>query len=372
MNNKPIKVLLVEDNPGDSRLIREMLTEARGATFDLKYADRLQAALEQLGEEGIDVVLLDLGLPDSGGLETLIKTYAQAPRVPVVVLTGLNDETLGVQAVNKGAQDYLVKGQIDVSLLVRAICYAIERKQAEEREKQLQLQLDLSARMASIGVMVSGVAHEINNPLTNIIGFAELLTQKDIPQDTREVVKIINDNAQRVAGVVKSLLTFAQKQKLERTYINVNQTIQAILVMRAHALEASNIKVTTELDPQLPWTMADEGQLQQVFLNLMINAETAMKSANGGGHLLISTGSLGNAIQVYFADNGPGITEENLRYLFVPFFTTRQIGKGTGLGLSICYGVIAEHGGRIYAESELGKGATFIVELPIVTEPKES
>ena len=171
MDNKPIKALLVEDNPGDSRLIREMLAEARGVTFELKHVDRLQAALEQLAEEGIDVVLLDLGLPDSGGLETLSKTYAQAPKVPVVVLTGLHDETLGAQAVNKGAQDYLVKGQIDGSLLVRAICYAIERKQAEERERQLQLQLDLSARMASIGVMVSGVAHEINNPLTNIIGF---------------------------------------------------------------------------------------------------------------------------------------------------------------------------------------------------------
>lgn len=371
MDTKPIRALLVEDNPGDSRLIREMLTEARGATFDLKYADRLQAALEQLSEGGIDVVLLDLGLPDSKGLETLSKTYAQAPKVPVVVLTGLHDETVGVQAVNRGAQDYLIKGQINVSLLVRTVRYAIERKQAEERESQLQLQLGLSERMVSIGVMVSGVAHEINNPLTKIMGFAELLMQKDIPEDTKEVVKIINDDAQRVAGIVKSLLAFAQQQKLERTYINVNEIIHATLAMRAHALEASNIKVTTKLDPQLPWTMADEHQLQQVFFNLIINAEAEMKSAHGRGHLLIKTGRIGNAIQVCFTDDGPGIAEENLRYLFVPFFTTRKIGKGTGLGLSICYGIVTEHGGRIYAESELDKGATFIVELPTVAESKE-
>ena len=110
MGNRPIKTLLVEDNPGDSRLIREMLAEARGVTFNLEYADRLQTGLEHLREGGIDVILLDLGLPDSQGLETLSKTYAQAPEVPIVVLTGLDDEMLGVQAVNKGAQDYLIKG----------------------------------------------------------------------------------------------------------------------------------------------------------------------------------------------------------------------------------------------------------------------
>jgi DNA-binding NarL/FixJ family response regulator len=121
LSDKHIKVLLVEDNPGDSRLIREMLAEARGVTFDLEYADRLQVGLEYLGERKIEAVLLDLGLPDSQGLETLSKTYAQAPEVPIVVLTGLNDELLGVEAVNRGAQDYLVKGQVDPNLLVRAI-----------------------------------------------------------------------------------------------------------------------------------------------------------------------------------------------------------------------------------------------------------
>ena len=213
---------------------------------------------------------------------------------------------------------------------------------------------------------MSGVAHEINNPLTNIIGFAELLTQKDTPEGTREAVKAINDNAQRVAGIVKSLLTFAQQQKLERTYVNVNEIIQATLAMRAYPLETSNIKVTTRLDPELPRTLADEGQLQQVFLNVIINAETEMKSAHSRGHLLIKTGRIENTIQVSFADDGPGIAEENLWHLFVPFFTTREVGKGTGLGLSICYGIITEHGGRIYARSKLGKGTIFFIELPII------
>lgn len=368
MGAEPIKTLLVEDNVGDRRLIREVLSEARGVTFDLKYADRLQAGLEQLSEGEIDVVLLDLGLPDSQGLETLSKAYAHAPKVPIVVLTALHDEMLGVQAVNRGAQDYLIKGQVDGNLLRRTIRYAIERKRAEERERQLQLQLDLSRRLASVGVMVSGVAHEINNPLANVIGFAELLMQKDIPEDAKEVVKVISDNAQRIDGIVEGLLTFAQQQKLERTYVNVNEIIQATLAMRGYWLETSNIKVTTQLAPELPRTMADESQLRHVFLNLIINAETEMKSAHGRGHLLIKTERIENAIQISFADDGPGIAEENLWRLFVPFFTTREVGKGTGLGLSICYGIVAQHGGRIYAKSELGKGATFIVELPMVAE----
>lgn len=368
LDNKPIKILLVEDNPGDSRLIREMLAEAMGVTFDLEYADRLQAGLEHLSEGRIEVVLLDLGLPDSQGLETLSRTYAQAPEVPIVVLTGLDDEMLGVQAVNKGAQDYLIKGQADKNLLVRAIRYAIERKRTEDRERQLQLQLNFSSRLASVGVMVTGVAHEINNPVASIIGFAELLMQEDIPEDTREVVKIINDSAQRIDGIVKSLLTFAQQQKLDRTYVNVNEIIQATLAMRAYPMETSNIRVTTQLDSALPLTTADDGQLRQVFLNLIIDAETEMKSAHGRGNLLIKTETIENTIRVSFTDDGPGIAEANLTHLFDPFFSTREVGKGTGLGLSICYGIIAEHDGRIYAESELGKGATFVVELPIVTE----
>ncbi len=361
-----IAILLVEDNIGDSRLVREMLSEVRGVTFDLKCANRLQVGLGQLSEGGIDVVLLDLGLPDSQGLETLSRAYAHAPRTPIVVLTSIDDESLGTQAVNKGAQDYLVKGQVDGNLLVRTLRYAIERKQAGERERQLQLQLDLSRRLASVGVMVSGIAHEVNNPLTKIIGFSDMLMQRDIPEETKQVLKTIKDNSEQVAGILKSLLTFAQQQKSERVYININELIQATLAMRAYPLETSNIEVTTQLDPVLPQTMADEGQLRQVLLNLIINAETEMKQAHGSGHLLIKTGSTESTIQVSITDDGPGITEENLWHVFVPFFTTREVGKGTGLGLSICYGIVTEHGGKMYATSELGKGATFIVELPIV------
>jgi signal transduction histidine kinase len=361
LTDKPVSILLVEDNPGDRRLICEILAEAGSATFDLKHADRLQAGLEYLDKNRVDVVLSDLGLPDSQGLETLSRIYAQVPEVPIVVLTGLNDEMLGVQAVNKGAQDYLIKGQVDANLLVRTIRYAIERKQAEERERQLHLQLDLSNRLASLGVMVEGIAHEINNPLVSVIGSAEMLMYEDIPEDAKKAVKTISDSAQKVAGIVKRLLTFAQQQKPKRAYVNINNLIQATLAMRAYPLEIGNIKVTTRLDPALPLTMADADQLQQVFLNIIINAETGMKSAHGGGNLLIKTEKIGNTIQISFDDDGPGIAEANLVHLFDPFFSTREVGQGAGLGLSVCYGII----------TELGKGSVFTVELPIIAEEKD-
>ena len=370
MADKRISILLVEDNAGDRRLISEMLAEASNVTFDVKYADRLQAAMEYLGQNRVEVILLDLGLPDSQGLETLRKVYAQVSELPIVVLTGLNDEMIGVQAVNEGAQDYLIKGQVDTHLLRRTIRYAIERKQAEERERQLQLQLNLSNRLASLGLMVEGIAHEINNPLTSVIGFAQMLTFEDIPENTREDVKTIGDNAQRVADIMKNLLTFAKQQKLERTYINVNEIMEATLKIRAYPLEDSNITVTTQLDPALPSTMADATLLQQAFLNLVINAETAMKLAHGKGSLLIVTELISDTIQISFTDDGPGIAEANLVHLFDPFFSTRGVGQGTGLGLSVCYGIIAEHNGRINVKSQLGKGSVFTVELPVFAEEK--
>ena len=374
MADKLISILLIEDNPGDRRLISEMLAEASanepGIAFDVQYADRLQLAIEYLGQHRAEVILLDLGLPDSQGLDTLKRVYSEVPELPIVVLTGLNDELIGVQAVNKGAQDYLIKGQVDTHLLRRTIRYAIERKQAEERERRLQLQLNLSSRLASLGLMVEGIAHEINNPLSSVIGFAQMLMYEDLPENIKNDVKMINDNAQRIADIMNNLLTFARQQNLQRTYININDIIRATLQMQAHSLESNNITVIPQLDPALPSTMADATLLQQAFLNLIINAETEMKQAHGKGSLLIKTTLISDTIQISFTDDGPGITEANLTHLFDPFFSTRGVGHGTGLGLSVCYGIINEHNGQIYVQSQPGKGAVFTVELPVVAEGK--
>jgi PAS domain S-box-containing protein len=244
-----------------------------------------------------------------------------------------------------------------------------ERKKAEQEKKQLEQKAQFASRLASVGELASGVAHEINNPLTGVIGYAHLLlARKDISRDVRRDLEIINEGAQRVAGIVKKLLAFARQTKPEQRYVNINELIRNTLDLRAYELSASNIKVALQLTRDMPMTIADPGQLQQVFLNLIINAETEMKITRDKGRLSIKTEKINNILRITFKDTGPGIAKENLETIFDPFFTTREVGQGTGLGLSVCHGIVTEHNGRIWAESEPGKGATFIIELPLVTE----
>ncbi len=244
-----------------------------------------------------------------------------------------------------------------------------ELRRMEEERKILEQKAQLSSRLASIGELASGVAHEINNPLTGVIGYTQfLLDRKDTPDNVKDDLNIINEGAHRVAGIVKRLLAFARQTKPARTAVDINSLINDVLQMRAYHLQANNITVDTALDSALPTTIADAGQLQQVFLNLIVNAETEMKLAHNKGKLLISTQKSDNTIHVSFKDNGPGIPEENLEKIFDPFFTTREVGEGAGLGLSVCYGIVKEHNGRIWVESKPRQGATFNVELPIVTK----
>jgi PAS domain S-box-containing protein len=244
-------------------------------------------------------------------------------------------------------------------------------KTFEEERRVLEQKAQLASRLASIGELASGVAHEINNPLTGVIGYAQLLLERqDVPQDIKDDLKAIYEGAERVSIIVKGLLAFARQTKPARTHIDINNLIGRVLELREYHLQTNDINVTTSLDPSLPITFGDAGQLQQVFLNLIINAETEMKLAHNKGKLFITTKKVDNNIHISFKDNGPGIPEANLQKIFEPFFTTREVGEGTGLGLSVCYGIVKEHNGRIWAESEPGQGATFVVELPVIaTEP---
>ena len=270
-------------------------------------------------------------------------------------------EITSTPVIKNGEFKYYLSNWVDIT----------ERKQAEKREKQLQNELLLSSRLASVGELAAGVAHEINNPLTGVIGFSQLLMKAKVRRENAKYVRIIHDEAGRVANIVKRLLVFSRQQKPERSNISINEVIETTLALLAYELRTSNIKVDSRLDPDLPPITADAGQLQQVVLNIIINAEKEMELAHGKGNLLIKTERIGNNIRISFKDDGPGIDEKNLQHIFDPFFTTRAAGQGTGLGLSVCHGIVSEHGGRIYAESALGKGATFIVELPMVSEGKQ-
>jgi PAS domain S-box-containing protein len=240
-----------------------------------------------------------------------------------------------------------------------------ERKQAEEEKVELERKAHLASRLASVGEMASGIAHEINNPLTAVIGFAQLLMDTELPEEIKEDLIIIHKEAQRAAGVARNLLTFARKHAPSKQLTNLNSIIEGVLALRAYEQNVSNIQINTKLASDLPEVMADYSQLQQVFINIVLNAEAAMLEANNGGTLTIVTQKFNHSVRASLTDTGPGISKKNLDRIFDPFFTTKEVGKGTGLGLSICHGIVAEHGGRLYAKSKPGSGATFVVELPV-------
>jgi two-component system NtrC family sensor kinase len=230
--------------------------------------------------------------------------------------------------------------------------------------KALQEKLISQDRLASIGELVSGVAHELNNPLTSVMGFSELLLSQELPAAVREDLRIVNDEAKRASSIVKNLLTFSRRQPQEKRALNIKEPLETVLHLRSHEETINNINVTVRFDDDLPLVMANTSQMQQVFLNIIVNAEQAMTEAHRKGNLTISIEKAGDFVRVSVHDDGPGITPENMPRLFTPFFTTKGVGKGTGLGLSICHGIVTEHGGKIWAETQNGSGATFIVELP--------
>ncbi len=617
MNLEGVRVLLVEDNPADARYLREEITEVGAGSVRLTHVTRLEDAIRRLDSEEFDVVLLDLSLPDEQGLETLVRAHASAPSVPIVVLTGMDDEALAVKAVREGAQDYLVKGQTDGNLLVRAMRYATERKHAIEalqrreehfrslienaldlisiisedgvvryvspshervlgyrtdelvgrnylhlvhpedvnefggafhshgssssiesrvrhrngtwrvlesfgrnlahvpgvqgivinsrdvterksaeealreanntlravirtsplaiysvdlearvrswnaaaqrmfgwqewellgdplphlfesdaerfeehleqvrrgitdtafetrcqtregrilevniwnallrdgsgtvkgvvhmvadvtERKRLEQQLHHSLKMEAVGRLAGGVAHDFNNLLMIIEGYTQMvlsaITSDDpVRGDLEEVLKA----AERAGDLTKQLLAFSRRQIVQPKLLDLNSLMRNLERMLKRII-GEDIELVTKFDNTLKAVIADPGQLEQVVLNMTVNARDAMPN---GGKLIIETANVhldeeyvrshltpvaGDYVMLSVTDTGVGIDAETKSHLFEPFFTTKEIGKGTGLGLSTSYGIIKQNGGDVWVYSELGKGTTFKVYLPV-------
>ena len=495
-----IKVLLIEDNPGDARLLREMLIEAGINKFNLVHVKRISEGLNRLRQDNFQVILLDLSLPDSHGLETVDRVCNAAPYVPVLVLTGLDDEALAIRAVRKGAQDYLIKGQMDGNLLVRAIRYATERKRTEEALKEsedifnsfmehspiyvffkdenarpirlsrnyeqmlgrpvhellgktmdelfpselakgmveddlrilrdgkpfevveelngrifettkfpivkqgkpsllagftiditerkhaaeemanLQEQLRQSQKMEAIGCLAGGIAHDFNNLLTVIKGYGQLSLlglKEDSP--LRGNIEEINRATDRSADLIRQLLIFSRRQVMEMRVLDLNILLQNLDKMLRRVI-GEDIELVTLLAEDPGRVKTDPGQIEQVILNLAVNARDAMPS---GGKLTIETANVeldetyarrhvavtpGRYVMLAVSDTGVGMTPEVRDRVFEPFFTTIEKGKGTGLGLSTVYGIVKQSEGNIWVYSEPGHGTTFKIYLPQAEE----
>jgi len=529
MENGPIKILLVEDNQADSRLLQELLGEIQTANFDLHLARRLQEALVRLASEPFDIILTDLSLPDSHGLEAFRALHQVVPRVPVVVLSGVDDETLAVSAVREGAQDYLVKSRLDAHLLGRSIRYAIERWKAEEQLvtseafyhslvghlpqnmfrkdlserftfanqrfcqllgkpldqiigktdwdfypadlaakyqkddqevirtgrifetveenvapdggtiyvhvvktpihdangkvlgtqcifwditerkrfeetlqhknlelasseaalrrsneelKSAQLQLIQAEKMESIGTLAAGVAHEVKNPLA-ILQMGVNYLAKKMPVGDENIAMVLSEMREAISradSITRGLLDFAASKQLVVQPEDLNELIEATLKMIRHELTKKNIELVKDLQPGLPKVAVDRTQIQQVFVNLFMNAIHAMP---GAGTLSVRTcvkqmtetthyeGSrkadhfwVGDtAVVAEVEDTGSGIPQENLAKIFDPFFTTKPTGVGTGLGLPVSKKIIEMHRGTIEIKNKPQGGGVRVTVL---------
>lgn len=235
--------------------------------------------------------------------------------------------------------------------------------------KATQLQLLQAEKLSAIGEIISGVAHELNNPLSGVLGFSQLLMGRHEATPISADLEKIHDSALRCQKIVRNLLAFARGHAPTRKYLGVNGIIEKTLDLKRYRLQVNDIEVRTELEPGLPRTMLDFHRIQQVLLNLINNAEHAM-NGNGDrpGRLFIRTSSVSGAIRIEVTDNGTGMDSKTRERIFDPFFTTKEEGKGTGLGLSVSYGIVKEHGGRIQARSRKGEGTTFVIELPVLAD----
>jgi two-component system cell cycle sensor histidine kinase/response regulator CckA len=477
-----MKVLLVEDNPVDARMISALL-RAPSATIRCRHVTRLAEALEHLNTDALDVILLDLNLDDSCGYETFDRVRHAAPKAAILVLSGSDDEDLAIRTVREGAQDYLVKGSFDGRLLLRAMRYAIERKRTEEALRQsegtvraifessldgivifegsgvcveanaaaaalvgtardelvgrklcdfcdkgfaeewtrlakvgsgrgqfwiqltngarrlvdygftanvlpgqhlamlrdvteqqnLEAQLRQSQKMEAVGRLAGGVAHDFNNILGVISGYAELLQLNAAQTAERARADKIISATEKAASLTRQLLAFGRKQVMSLKLLDLSQVMEGLSSM-VHCLMGAEVQINIHAGKDPGLVRADQSQLEQVIMNLTTNAREAMPE---GGMLTISierrrsSGEqpelpAGEYVRLTVSDTGAGMTPEVQSRIFEPFFTTKK--AGSGLGLSTVYGIVKQSGGYISVESAPGEGATFRVDLPLVSD----
>ena len=399
-----IHVLLIEDNPDDVYLIQRLLLKSQSPSFYLNIVPLLSAGLATLRNQSVDIVLLDLGLPDSHGLEGLHRIQDTVPKVPIIVLTGLQDENLGIEAVQQGSQDYLVKGEVDSYLLTRAIQYAIQRKRIEEelrehrnrleelveertadlRQMNQQLQqeiiereeaetraLELAVereRMRVLAEFVRDASHDFRTPLSTINTSLYLLQHVKNAEKQQHLIQVIERQVGRLARLVEGLLTMTRLDSslnFNRVPLDVNGLILDVKSHLQPAAAAKNISLEVELTEDIPLVLADETELSRAITEITQNA---VQYTPEHGQVCIASRLNGSSLSLEIRDTGIGIEQADLPHIFERLYRADKARStdtgGVGLGLPIAQRIIEAHGGRIEVSSQVGIGTSFKIYLP--------
>jgi len=375
MTARRLKVLLVEDNAADARLIQESLAERSDEPFDLETVDTLQTGLQRLSAGGIDAMLLDLGLPDSYGVETFVRAKARALGVAIIILTGLNDDSLALKLVQGGAQDFVAKVDVSGNNLTRAILYAVEREKLEQEFRKLNLQLEqrvkdrtaeLEASNRELEAFSYSVSHDLRAPLSVLIGFAELLRLKNeaqLDEIGQKYLRRIHESAFRMSELMNDLIRLAKvsRQGPTREKVPLRSLVDEVVA----ELESQNEKRKIEWRiGALPVVECDHGLMKQVLANLISNA---VKYTRPREIAVIEIGEtiMGGERTLFVRDNGVGFDMKNANKLFVPFqrLHRHEEFEGTGIGLATVQRIVEKHKGRVWVESKVGVGSTFFFTL---------
>ena len=375
-----LRVLLVEDRAEDAELAVRELRRAQ-VECETRRVDTATDFRRALADFTPQIVLADYTVPGFGGMAALEILQHEQPAVPLIIVTGSLDEETAVECIKAGAADYVLK--TNLVRLPSAVRSALALADSKARARSLETQLAQSQRLEAVGRLAGGVAHDFNNILTAIGGYTDLLLADMAPDDTRrQDVEEIHRAAQRAAALTHQLLAFSRRQVMQPKVVDLNALVADIEKM-LRRLIGEDILFATVLHPRAGNVRADPGQLEQVIVNLAVNARDAMPN---GGRLTIETRSIeldeayraqhptvtpGPYVMLAVSDTGMGMDEETRSRIFEPFFTTKVRGKGTGLGLATVYGIVQQSGGHIWVYSEQDRGTTMRVYLPRVDAPAE-
>lgn len=423
-NTEACKILLVEDDDDDALIIKDLVSEGiQNPSPILQHSSSFGEALACLENDTFHLCIYDYRLGEVDGLDLLRITRAKNIQTPIIFLTGQGDQEIAVQAMKAGATDYMAKSNLTRETLANSIRYAIkfnkEQKQRQQAEillkkshnelvkahKELkasmqklqsaQYQVVRSEKLASIGRLAAGICHEILNPLNIISGHVQVLSmERNEDESLEKDLNSISEEIIRIEKIVAGLLKFSRKGDTDFKILRMDEEIQSVLTILAKELRSSNIQLETHFDPSVPEVHADSDKIRQVFLNILNNARHAMPK---GGTLTITTSRIIRSqllnrrktdppalegekvkekgiryLRIKFTDTGVGIKKQDLNKIFDPFFTTKPEDQGTGLGLSVCHTIIEKHNGYMTVESDIGKGTSFIIDLPLQQDRRKA